>query len=68
MRGVGIGDPIKRVTELYPRLSCDDEGGPGSPGEPGESGNWILGSIYGGVIFDYERGAVTRIFVGAGAE
>jgi hypothetical protein len=33
-----------------------------------EPGTYVVGSIYGGIIFNFENGRVSRIFLGAAAE
>jgi hypothetical protein len=59
-RGIGIGSLEQEVVAAYGE--CQDK-------EMSESGrSFVAGSIYGGLIFFFENGRVTRIFLGAGAE
>jgi len=32
------------------------------------TGSFVAGSIYGGIIFDFQKGKVSQIFLGAAAE
>jgi len=36
--------------------------------EASDPGTLVVGSIYGGIIFDFTKGKVSRIFFGAAAE
>ena len=59
-RGIGIGSTEQEVAAAYG--DCQDK-------EMSETGrSFVAGSIYGGLIFSFEKGRVTSIFLGAGAE
>jgi hypothetical protein len=59
-RGIGIGSPEQQVAAVYG--DCQDK-------EMSEAGRtFVAGSVYGGLIFSFENGRVTSIFLGAGAE
>jgi hypothetical protein len=59
-RGIGIGSTEQEVAAAYG--DCQDK-------EMSETGrSFVAGSVYGGVIFSFENGRVTSIFLGAGAE
>jgi hypothetical protein len=59
-QGLKIGSPESAVRKAYgPFLDRD------SPAEPG---SFVAGSIYGGIIFHFAKGKVSRIFFGAAAE
>lgn len=62
-KGVTIGSPRADVLELYGPLR-DRE----MAEVTDERTEFIAGSIYGGMMFDFAGGKVTRIFLGAGAE
>jgi hypothetical protein len=59
-RGIKIGSPESAVRKAYAAYVDRD-----SPAEPG---TFVAGSIYGGIIFNFEKGKVSRIFFGAAAE
>lgn len=59
-RGIGIGSTAAEVKEAYGRFRNDEDSK--------DFGGFIAGSIYGGVMFDFDQGRVSRIFVGAAAE
>lgn len=59
-RGIHIGSTIAEVTKAYGKVH-DKEGS-----EPGKT--FVAGSVYGGVIFTFTGGKVSRIFIGAAAE
>lgn len=59
-RGIRIGSTIAEVTKAYGKVQ-DKEGS-----EPGKT--FVAGSVYGGVIFTFTGGKVSRIFIGAAAE
>jgi hypothetical protein len=60
-RGVHIGSTEAEVIKVYGRYR-DPEGS-------GEKGiQFVAGSIYDGMIFDFQNGRVVRIFLGAAAE
>ena len=59
-RGMGIGSTLEEVAAAY---------GPDQDKEIYQKGEiFVAGSIYGGLIFTFRNGRVTRIFLGAGAE
>jgi hypothetical protein len=58
--GIKIGSAESAVRKAY-AAHADRE-------SPADEGGFIAGSIYGGIIFDFEGGKVSRIFFGAGAE
>jgi hypothetical protein len=59
-RGIGIGSTEQEVAAAYG--DCQDK-------EMSETGRtFVAGSVYGGLIFSFENGRVTIIFLGAGAE
>jgi hypothetical protein len=58
--GLKIGSPESAVRKAY-AVHVDRD----SPAEPG---TFVVGSIYGGMIFHFEKGQVSRIFIGAAAE
>ena len=59
-RGIHIGSTIAEVTTAYGRVQDKEES------EAGKT--FVAGSIYGGVIFTFTDGKVSRIFIGAAAE
>jgi len=59
-RGLGIGDSYNAVKQAYGKE--EDR----SSSRPNES--FVAGSVYGGLIFSFENGRVSKIFLGAGAE
>lgn len=59
-RGIGIGSTEPEVGKAY---------GPFRNAEDSKPGRLLVaGSIFGGVIFNFEQGKVSRIFIGAAAE
>ncbi len=59
-RGIRIGSTEAAVRKAYG--SVEDK-------EASEAGkSFVAGSVYGGVIFSFEKGKVTGIFIGAAAE
>ncbi len=58
-RGIGIGSPESEARAAY-RAEIDDRAA--------IKGRLIAGSVYGGIIFTVEGGAVTAVFLGAAAE
>ncbi|WP_300157156.1 hypothetical protein [Solidesulfovibrio sp.] len=60
-RGVGVGADEAAVAAAYGRFK--DEDGLSAPGR-----TFLVGSIYGGLVFSLAEGRVTRLFLGAGAE
>jgi len=59
-RGIHIGSTIAEVTKAYGNVH-DKEGS-----DPGKT--FVAGSVYGGVVFTFTGGKVSRIFIGASAE
>lgn len=57
--GIGVGSPVDDVERAYGPCLSREESSPET---------LIAGTIYGGVFFSIEDGAVRAIFVGAGAE
>lgn len=58
--GIRIGSLEADVQEAYAEVR---------DAENSESGKiFVAGSIYGGIMFEFTAGVVTRIFFGAGAE
>lgn len=61
LKGIGIGSPRAEAMKQYGKLKdpmySDDL-----------EHHLIAGSVYGGVMFDFEKGRVTKIFFGAAAE
>ncbi len=60
--GVGIGSARKEVLDAYGKMR-DPEFPSGDAEE-----TFVAGSVYGGVIFTFEKDKVSEIFVGADAE
>lgn len=59
-RGIGIGSTEAEVVKAYGRFRNAEDS------KPGEL--LVAGSIFGGVMFNFHRGKVSRIFIGAAAE
>lgn len=59
-RGIRIGSTIAEVTKAYGKVRDKEQGVPGE--------TFVAGSVYGGVIFTFTGGKVSRIFIGAAAE
>lgn len=59
-RGIGIGSTEREVVAAYGR---DRELETSVPGK-----RLVAGTVYGGLVFTFHRGRVTRIFLGAAAE
>jgi hypothetical protein len=59
-RGIRIGSTEAEVVEAYGRFQNAEDS------KPGEL--LVAGSIFGGVMFDFQQGRVRRIFIGAAAE
>jgi hypothetical protein len=59
-RGIKIGSTEAEVKKAYAKEFQKEES------EAGRS--FVAGSIYGGVIFDFKKGKVSQIFIGAAAE
>lgn len=59
-RGLGVGSTEREVIAAYGR---DRERETSVPGE-----RLVAGTVYGGLVFTFHQGRVTRIFLGAAAE
>lgn len=59
-RGVKIGSPESTPRKAYAAYADRD-----SPATPGV---FVVASVYGGLIFNFDHGKVSRIFFGAAAE
>jgi hypothetical protein len=59
-RGIQIGSPTAVVKKAYTTWA--------DPETPPTSDTFVVASIYGGIIFNFEKGKVSRIFFGAAAE
>lgn len=59
-RGIGIGTQRKDVLKAYEQEI--------NPEASGENSQITAGSVYGGIIFDFEKDIVSGIFIGAAAE
>ena len=59
-KGIKIGSAEPIVRKAY-AADADRE-------MPPEPGVFVVGSVYGGIIFNFEKGKVSRIFFGAAAE
>ncbi len=59
-RGIGVGDREGEVRRVY-RDVVDKE-------MPDEKDRFIAGSVYGGLVFLFEDGRVSEMFLGASAE
>lgn len=59
-RGMRIGSTIAEVTEAYGKVQDKEQSVRGK--------TFVAGSVYGGVIFTFTGGKVSRIFIGAAAE
>jgi hypothetical protein len=60
-RGIHIGSTESEVIEAYGRYR--DPEGSGAKGK-----TFVAGSVYDGMVFDFQGGRVVRIFLGAAAE
>jgi len=60
MRGIKIGSPAASAKKAYAAWADRD-----TPATPDA---FVVASIYGGIIFNFEHGKVNRIFFGAAAE
>ena len=58
-KGITIGSPRSAVRKAYGAFENKEEG---------NADMFIAGSIYGGILFDFSGGKVSRIFCGAAAE
>jgi hypothetical protein len=59
-RGIHIGSTIADVTKAYGNIQAKEESVPGK--------TFVAGSVYGGVIFTFTDGKVSKMFIGAAAE
>ena len=59
-RGIHLGSTIAEVTKAYGKVQDKEQSVPGQ--------TFVAGSVYGGVIFTFGGGKVSRIFIGAAAE
>lgn len=59
-RGIRLGSSEGEVRKAYGNVQDKDQS------EPGRT--FVAGSIYGGLIFTFEKGRVVEIFIGAAAE
>jgi hypothetical protein len=59
-RGVRIGSSETEVKNVYGKVYNAEESRAGE--------TFVAGSVYGGVIFEFEKGKVVGIFIGAAAE
>ena len=60
LRGIGIGSPEQEVIKSY-QSDWNRE-------ESQASKKFVAGSLYGGLIFEFNKGKVSAIFLGAAAE
>lgn len=58
-KGVTLGSPASAVRKAYGAFENKEEG---------NADMFVAGSIYGGILFDFSGGKVSRIFYGAAAE
>jgi hypothetical protein len=59
-KGVKIGSAESAVHKAYAMFA--------DPEAPAERGTYVVGSIYGEIIFNFDNGKASRIFFGAAAE
>ena len=59
-RGIHLGSTIAQVTKAYGDVQDKEQSKPGQ--------SFVAGSLFGGVIFTFESGKVSEIFIGAAAE
>ncbi len=59
-RGIHIGSMIAEVTKAYGKVQDREQSVAGK--------TFVAGSVYGGVIFTFTGGKVSKIFIGAAAE
>ena len=59
-RGIGIGSTEREAMAAYGRNREKETSGPGQ--------RLVAGTVYGGLVFTFEAGRVTRIFLGAASE
>ena len=60
-RGIRIGSTEQEVLAAYGRYRDTD-------GDTQKGKRFVAGSVYDGIIFDFQNGTVVRIFLGAAAE
>tara|TARA_B110000037_G_scaffold161873_1_gene182863 strand:+ start:50873 stop:51889 length:1017 start_codon:yes stop_codon:yes gene_type:complete len=64
-RGIGIGSTKEEVVQAYADYKTEKE----EAEHLAQGGDkYLVGSIYGGMIFEFKAGKVSRIFLGAAAE
>ena len=59
-KGIKIGDAESAARKVYAEYADRESGN--------EPGIFVVGSIYGGIIFNFTAGKVSKIFFGAAAE
>jgi len=59
-KGIKIGDTESAARKAYAEYADRESGN--------EPGSFVVGSIYGGIIFNFTSGKVSKIFFGAAAE
>jgi hypothetical protein len=59
-KGIGIGSTESQVMAAYGKYQVRESSRAGK--------SLVAGSPYGGIIFDFEEGRVSSIFIGAAAE
>lgn len=59
-KGIRIGSTEAEVNEAYGRFRNAEDSQ--------HFGGFIAGSVFGGVMFNFDKGKVSRIFIGAAAE
>lgn len=64
--GIGIGSKKADVVEAYANYKSNPE--EGEYFSDGDGSRYLVGSIYGGMIFTFEEGKVSKIFLGAASE
>lgn len=61
-RGIEVGSTQAEVEKAYGDVKDQDESG------EDDASSFVAGSVYGGIIFSFEAGKVSEIFMGAAAE
>lgn len=59
-KGIKIGSPEAETRKAYASWADKESAS--------EKGTFVAGSVYGGIIFNFAKGKVSRIFFGAAAE
>jgi hypothetical protein len=59
-KGIRIGSTEQEVNEAYGRFRNAEESKQGEV--------FVAGSVFGGLIFTFQQGRVSKIFIGAAAE